>query len=37
MITNDEVKVDIEITPEFEEYMQRTWPKALEKLKDVCE
>jgi hypothetical protein len=32
-----EVKIDIQITPEFEAYMQNTWPKALAKLKDICE
>ena len=32
-----EVNVDIKITPEFEEYLQSTWPKALEKLKAICE
>jgi hypothetical protein len=32
-----EVKVDIEIMPGLEEYMQETWPKALTKLKSICE
>ena len=32
-----EVKVDLEIPPEWEEYMQQTWPKALMKLKSICE
>ncbi len=32
-----EVKVDMDVTPEFEEYMAQTWPKALAKLKMVCE
>ena len=32
-----EVKVDIEVPPEWEEYMQQTWPKALTKLKSICE
>jgi hypothetical protein len=29
--------VDIETHPEWEEYMQQTWPKALTKLKSICE
>jgi hypothetical protein len=32
-----ELKVDIEITEEFEGYMARTWPKALTSLKGICE
>jgi hypothetical protein len=32
-----EVKVDIDVPPDFEEYMQETWPKALTKLKSICE
>ena len=32
-----EVKVDISITSEFEEYLEETWPKALAKLKTICE
>jgi ligand-binding SRPBCC domain-containing protein len=32
-----EVKVDMDVTPEFEEYMEQTWPKALAKLKMICE
>jgi len=32
-----ELKVDIEITEEFEGYMARTWPKALSSLKGICE
>ena len=31
------VKVDIDITPEFEEYMLEKWPQALSRLKEVCE
>ncbi|MFO7693132.1 MAG: hypothetical protein R6V57_08620 [Vicinamibacterales bacterium] len=29
--------VDIDVTPEFEEYMSTAWPKALAKLKRLCE
>ena len=32
-----EVKVDIDTTPEFEDDMVQMWPKALAKLKMVCE
>jgi len=29
--------IDIDVTPEFEEYMARVWPKALVTLKRLCE
>lgn len=32
-----EIKVDVEVTPDFVEYMMRTYPKALDKLKMLCE
>jgi len=32
-----EVTIEMDITPDFEEYMARTWPKALAKLKALCE
>lgn len=32
-----ELRVDMEVTPEFEQYMAKTWPKALAKLKAICE
>lgn len=32
-----ELKIDVEVTPEFEAYMEDTWPKALAKLKALCE
>jgi hypothetical protein len=32
-----EIKVDMDITPEYEDYMTRVWPKALAKLKVICE
>lgn len=32
-----EVKVSMEVTPEYEEYMTNTWPKALARLKEICE
>jgi uncharacterized protein YndB with AHSA1/START domain len=35
--SSTELSVDIDVTPEWEEYMEKTWPKALAKLKDICE
>ncbi|NJM75772.1 MAG: SRPBCC domain-containing protein [Acaryochloridaceae cyanobacterium RU_4_10] len=32
-----EVQVDMDVTPEFAECMEQTWPKALAKLKLICE
>ncbi len=32
-----ELKVDVEVTPEFEDYMLKTYPRALDKLKMLCE
>lgn len=32
-----EVVVDIDITKEYEDYFMTTWPKALEKLKELAE
>jgi uncharacterized protein YndB with AHSA1/START domain len=32
-----ELKIDIDILPDFEEYMEKTWPKAMQKLKQLCE
>ncbi len=32
-----EVIVDMEVTPDFEDFMQKTWPKALDRLKAICE
>jgi hypothetical protein len=32
-----EVQVDMDVTPDFEECMQQSWPKALAKLKTICE
>ena len=33
------IKLSIEqdIAPEYEQYMQRTWPLALQRLKTLCE
>ena len=31
------VTVDIDTTEDFEDYMNQTWPKALDKLKELCE
>ena len=32
-----ELKVDMDVMEEFEEYMAKIWPKALSKLKVICE
>ena len=32
-----EVKVDVDIAPEFEDDMNRIGPKALARLEDICE
>jgi uncharacterized protein YndB with AHSA1/START domain len=32
-----EVKVEMDVTPEYEEYFVNTWPKALSRLKNICE
>jgi uncharacterized protein YndB with AHSA1/START domain len=32
-----ELTVDMDITEEFKDYFQKTWPKALEKLKEIAE
>jgi hypothetical protein len=32
-----EVKVDMDILPEFDDFMKSTWPKALASLKKICE
>ena len=29
--------IDIDVTPEFEDYMTQVWPKALARLKQLCE
>lgn len=31
------VAVDIDVAPEYEQYMSETWPKALARLKTICE
>ena len=32
-----DLHVDLDITPEWEQYMRDAWPKALAKLKTLCE
>ncbi len=32
-----ELRVDVEVTPEYEQYMRDTYPKALQRLKALCE
>lgn len=29
--------VEMDVAPEFEEFMEKAWPKALAKLKQICE
>jgi uncharacterized protein YndB with AHSA1/START domain len=31
------LRIDIEVTPEFEDYMTKVWPAALARLKRLCE
>lgn len=31
------LQVEMEVTPAFEEHMQQAWPRALAKLKSLCE
>lgn len=31
------VSIDMDSNPQFEEYFKATWPKALDKLKELCE
>jgi len=35
--TTTELAVDLDVTPEFEEYMTKIWPLALARLKKLCE
>jgi uncharacterized protein YndB with AHSA1/START domain len=32
-----DVRIDLDVEPEYEQYMAETWPKALAKLKSLCE
>lgn len=32
-----EVSVEVEMTPDFEAFMDEAWPKALAKLRSICE
>ena len=31
------LRIDIDVTPELEDYMTRVWPTALARLKQLCE
>lgn len=31
------LQIEMDVTPEFESYMQTAWPKALARLKSICE
>lgn len=32
-----DLRVEVEATPDFEEFMTGAWPKALARLKEICE
>lgn len=32
-----ELRVELDVTPDFEEFMSNAWPKALARLKEICE
>jgi hypothetical protein len=32
-----EVQVEMDVAPDWEGYMQKAWPKALARLKTLCE
>ena len=32
-----ELRVELDVTPDFEEFMSSAWPKALARLKQICE
>jgi hypothetical protein len=34
---NTELKVDMDITEEYKQYFQDTWPKAMDKIKSIAE
>lgn len=36
-VTEVRVDLDMELLPEMEEFMTNAWPKALAKLKEICE
>ena len=31
------LKVEMDVAPEYEDFMNSAWPKALVKLKEICE
>jgi hypothetical protein len=35
--SSTELRVELDVTAEFEDYMTRTWPRALSRLKTICE
>ena len=35
--TGTELRVELDVTPDLESFMNETWPKALERLKEICE
>lgn len=32
-----ELEVDLDVAPDYEQFMRETWPKALARLKTICE
>jgi uncharacterized protein YndB with AHSA1/START domain len=32
-----ELRIEMDVLPEYEQFMQDTWPQALARLKDICE
>jgi hypothetical protein len=32
-----DLTVELDVAPDWEDYMNKTWPKALERLKALCE
>jgi hypothetical protein len=32
-----ELTIELDVTPDFEDYMNETWPKALARLREICE
>jgi hypothetical protein len=31
------LKIDLDVNEEWKSYFEGTWPKALDKLKEICE
>lgn len=35
--SDTELKIELDVTPDFEAFMNEAWPKALARLKEICE